>query len=446
MDITPLPLAALRVNRCNDRHGELKSEQHAIRWLFEEREQHMKNLAADIVLQGRIYEPPLVTKTHSSRYTVHDGNRRVACLKLLSDHTIAPTQEIKSHFEKLRSKWPGDFPQLFDCQIERDLDHVDEILFRRHTGSQSGVGQSAWNNAAKLNFIARTGRATTNVAESIEKKLLLTGRLNKTDKLPRSNLNRLLSSEEFRNAVGVSLSGGDLVYLSNPDKVIGALEKIAKDLVGKNLVLGHIWNNEGKRQYLAELGDKGLLPDASDQLSVPIPFAETAQKQSPPSTALQFHPASGPRKTLIPTDITYDVTWAPATARIRDMWSELQQLSIERFPNAVACSFRVLLEITTDHCINSTRGIGAHESDRLTRKLDQTATYLENKGLISEKYRKELHRFAHSEELISASAMHRYIHSSTYAPSPRHLTALWDTLSEFLVCCLSQGRKEQSAA
>ena len=153
-----------------------------------------------------------------------------------------------------------------------------------------------------------------------------------------------------------------------------------------------------------------------------------------------------PRQTLIETDVSYDLTWTPATVRIRDIWHELQQLNIERFPNAVACCFRVLLELPTDHCISSTYQTCARESDTLSRKLSQTAVYLETKGALSEKYRKEIQRFAQSEELVSASAMHRYIHSTTYSPSPRHLSAIWDTLSEFIVCCLNQVKTGQRAA
>ena len=86
------------------------------------------------------------------------------------------------------------------------------------------------------------------------------------------------------------------------------------------------------------------------------------------------------------------------------------------------------------------------ESDRLAKKIDRAAVDLEGAGAISEKYKKEVQRFASGEHLISASAMHRYIHSLTYAPSPRHLTALWDTLSEFLVNCLNARRQQQRVA
>lgn len=51
-----LALAELSINKANDRHGELENETAAIAWLFNNREQHMKNLAKDIVQTGQIYE------------------------------------------------------------------------------------------------------------------------------------------------------------------------------------------------------------------------------------------------------------------------------------------------------------------------------------------------------------------------------------------------------
>jgi hypothetical protein len=54
-------LSNLIVNRANDRHGELENETAAMAWLFNNREQHMRKLALDIVEQGEVYEPPLIT-------------------------------------------------------------------------------------------------------------------------------------------------------------------------------------------------------------------------------------------------------------------------------------------------------------------------------------------------------------------------------------------------
>lgn len=140
MAIRKLALSALVVNRANDRHGELENETAAIAWLFNERETHMRSLTKDIVEQGEIYEYPLVSP-EKSKFIVFDGNRRVTCLKLLDDPRRAPTTELQAFFRDQKTLWKGTFPKEILCQVETNRDRIDEILFRRHTGSQSGVGQ-----------------------------------------------------------------------------------------------------------------------------------------------------------------------------------------------------------------------------------------------------------------------------------------------------------------
>ena len=164
-----IALSSLLVNRANDRHGELENETAAFAWLFNNLEQRMKNLANDIVTQGEVYEPPLV-RPEGDTFVVYDGNRRITCLKLLQNPRKAPTVELQEFFARLRSNWSGDFPDHIECQIEEDRDRIDDILYRRHTGSQSGVGQSNWDDRMKLNFINRTGKESgVNIAEEVEK-------------------------------------------------------------------------------------------------------------------------------------------------------------------------------------------------------------------------------------------------------------------------------------
>ena len=185
-----LPLASLIVNPANDRHGELENETAAIAQLFAAQEPHMRNLAKDLVAKGEIFEPPLVFPS-GDKYVVADGNRRTTCLKLLAAPRRAPTVELQQFFADCRKNWQGAFPDKIECRIESDRDCVDDILFRRHTGVQGGIGQSTWNDRMKANFVIRTGKSGgLNVADEIEKRLK-DAKLLPSRKIPRSNLNRL---------------------------------------------------------------------------------------------------------------------------------------------------------------------------------------------------------------------------------------------------------------
>ena len=234
MSYRNLLLDQLEINRANDRHGELENETAAIAWLFNNFEQHMRNLTKDIVAESEVFEPPLVFP-QSDKFVVFDGNRRVTCLKILERPRRAPTVELQEFFAEQRSKWMGEFPQSIQCQVETDRDRIDEILFRRHTGSQGGVGQSTWDDRMKSNFINRTGRGEVlNVADEVEKRLAAAGLLPRR-KIPRSNMNRLLSAEAFRNRVGFSTANGRFVFTHQEPVVLHALQRIATDLADSRL-------------------------------------------------------------------------------------------------------------------------------------------------------------------------------------------------------------------
>lgn len=427
-----IALDALRVNRANDRHGELENETAAFAWLFNNLEQRMKNLANDIVTQGEVYEPPLVSPSED-HFVVYDGNRRVTCLKLIQNPRKAPTVELQEFFEGLKEKWAGSFTDHIECQVETDKDRIDDILYRRHTGSQNGVGQSNWDDRMKLNFINRTGKESgLNVAEEIEKLLAKEGRLPRK-KIPRSNLNRLLSAEAFRNRVGITVSKGRLDFLHNEPVVVSALARIADDLANKRKTLDDVWDVDAKRAYLDELEHDKVLPTAADALKKPTPRPHPIDQRPLP------HPRPQPqrRTTLIPNS-TYAIGWAGRIQRHRAIWEELQfRLRLSESPNAISALFRVLLELSVENYITQTSLQTVRDSDTFARRVLRVAEDLQSRGKITNKYLDVFKKFPQYDALVSADTLHRYVHSPNFAPSPEHLTALWDTLAEFIVHCLN---------
>ena len=443
MLVTKMPFDEVRIddliiNRANDRHGELENETGAIAWLFNQKELHMKNLARDVVAQAQVFEPPLVSPERD-KFIVFDGNRRVTCMKLLSKPSRAPTAELQQFFDTLRATWNGDFPGSLTCQIETDRDRIDDILFRRHTGSQSGVGQSTWDDRMKSNFVNRTGRGSgVNVAEEIEKLLMQTGMLPLNKKIPRANLNRLLSAEAFRNRVGISLRNGKIEYTHEIPYVLTALQRITNDLAHRRKVLGDIWDVRGKTAYLDELFEEGVLPSPETRLTAGVQQQETLGAGSQRSRVSPISKArSGRRNTLIP-NAPFGILWTGRLQRQREIWEELQfRLRLSEHPNAIAVLLRVLIELSIDNYVAQKSLNTVHDGDKLSKKAEKVAADLKETGKIDDKYLGAVKKFQQAEILISADTLNRYIHSSQFSPSPEHLTAIWDTLSELIVHCLN---------
>jgi hypothetical protein len=434
MSYRNLLLDQLEINRANDRHGELENETAAIAWLFNNFEQHMRNLTKDIVAEGEVFEPPLVF-SQADKFVVFDGNRRVTCLKMLERPRRAPTIELQEFFAEQRSKWTSDFPQNIQCQVETDRDRIDEILFRRHTGSQGGVGQSTWDDRMKSNFINRTGRgAILNVADEIEKRLSAAGLLPRK-KIPRSNLNRLLSAEPFRNRVGFTTVNGRFVITHQEPVVLHALQRIATDLADGRIVLGDIWDVDGKRAYLDELESERILPTAEHSLAKPVSPSSAPVAARPPALTRVAKPSR--RTTLIP-NATFPIAWAGRLQRHRQIWEELQfRLLLTEHPNAISVLFRVLLDLSIENYLSQVPLSTVKPNDSLAKRALRIAENLEATGKINQKYLDVFKKFPQYDSLVSADTLNRYVHSTNFAPSPEHLAAMWDTLADFIVHCLN---------
>lgn len=439
MTYKSIPLDQLNVNRANDRHGELENETAAIAWLFANHQSQMKKLARDIVSSGGIYEPPLVYH-EGNTYTVFDGNRRTTCLKLIVKPKRAPDTELQKFFTDLQSQWKGALPSQIVCRVETDRDEIDEILFRRHTGSQGGVGQSNWDGRMKTTFVNRTGKGgNLNIADEIEERLNQAGLLPKRGRIPRSNLNRLLSAEAFRNRVGFTVAKGKFQFIRTEEVSLKALARIADDLAHRRKTLDDVWDVDRKSAYLDELESEGILPTAADALPPPAKKGGKKGGKPPPSGGAGGKPAKPQKRTTLIPQVDFGVAWAGRLQRQRAIWEELQfRLELDDHPNAIAVLCRVLLELSVDNYISQAQLATVVENDPLVKKLIAAAENLHTHGKIDKRYLQIVRKSQNMDAIISVDTLNKYVHSSNLAPAADHLTAIWDAFAVLIVHCLNE--------
>jgi hypothetical protein len=288
----------------------------------------------------------------------------------------------------------------------------------------------------KSNFVNRTGMGGVfNVADEVERRLSKAGTLPRK-KIPRSTLNRLLSSETFRNRVGFTVNKGQFELTHDEPIVLRALRRIAEDLAGGETTLNDVWDVDGKRAYLDKLETEGILPSAANALGSKerhVPGAIPVAVPAPPRRVQR----PNKRTTLIP-NMLYSIAWSGRLQRHRAIWEELQfHLNLSDHPNAISVLFRVLLELSVDNYIQQTKLLTVNANDNLARRVLRVAEDLHRNGKIDEKYFELLEKFPQKDALLSADTLNRYVHSPNFAPSSDHLTALWDWMSDFIVHCLN---------
>jgi hypothetical protein len=403
----------------------------------------MRALAKDIARQGQLYMLPLVGANENGQHIVYDGNRRITCIKLLVSPTRAPDADWRRFFQECRDKNSDKvIPTQIICQISDDQDWIDDYLYRIHTGSQNGVGQINWGNPEKSNFVERTGKSgKIDVSRVVEEALKDKGLIDDQVKFRHTNLDRILSSEEFRHRVGVSLKENKLYFVRDPQKTLNALAHIVACLSTGELNLNHLLKNDKKREYLASLEEQKILPTISDKIDVPIDVVSGEKsKANAKGKASETPRETKVRKFLIRLDDNPEFASDQSRKRAKDIWTELQfRLEFGKHDNSIAVLFRVLIEFSIQHYIEVVNLGSVHNNDSLAKKFGKVLVSLEDTEEIDRGYSQALRKFQNTEPIISANTFNKYVHDRNFYPSDHHLRSMWDTLYPFLLKCLQQS-------
>jgi len=94
--------------------------------------------------------------------------------------------------------------------------------------------------------------------------------------------------------------------------------------------------------------------------------------------------------------------------------------------------FRVLLEISVDS-YTAKESTTVHQNDKLSHKVKKVGEHLFKLKKIDKKQLDATKKFGQMDQLVSADTLNRYVHSPDFAPSGKHLTAMWDSMAEFIV-------------
>lgn len=424
----------LSVSPENPRHDELEDEHESINWLTENLTDRMKKLSQDIAQTGFVYDPPLLSK-EKGKWKLHDGNRRIACLKLMHNPSIANDEKIKKFYEALSESHKGRIPKKIHCRIENDPKVINDILERRHAGGESGIGQMPWTPEGKDNFFIRKGleNPTPKFGNALSRYLKENNVVGKNDKVPVSIFDRLISNEEYKNKIGVSFKNKTLSFIGDEVKSQQILKRIIDDNKSGAINLNKAWSKTEKDAYFKTLEEDGILPKP-DTLNQP---KTTTEKSLTKKVKVRTKVLS--RTNLIPAHLEFPDT-ETKTERVHAVFHELQNnLVFRHHINAIAVSFRVLIEMSVEHYIENKKIMVKKKGKgdaTLAEKFSSCLEELVKDKLISDKDRKVLVKFREPGRFLSADTFHAYVHNKLANPIQSELIAKWDTLEGFIMECL----------
>lgn len=439
-----LKIAQLSLDPTNPRHEPSESQRHALQQIIDDQDVKLAVLAEDIVEAGLSpLDRLLVLKAErADQYTVLEGNRRTAALKILSNPAVLASLDVRPALANRLKAAAQDFDKrevepiaAFEVTTREDGNRWIE---QRHTGENEGSGIVGWSGLQSRRFVGSD--PALQALEFVKQH----GGLSDTEqkKLSESRfittLDRLLSTPDVRKAIGVTVKAGKLVTDLPADEVIKPLRRMVVDLAEKNVNVTQLKTKDQQKAYVASF-DKASLPDLRKKVAsreVGEIQADEFTSKSQPKTKRR-KPSPSDRKAVVPKGSKLDVQHN----RAADIYDELRKLRLEDTPNAIAVLLRVFLELSTDHYLTqngipldftvTTKG-GAQQKDKpLVKKAGEAIAHMGENGAPKKDLQGISRALGNKNSPLSVDLLHSYVHGQYATPSPKDLRAAWDNAEPY---------------
>lgn len=434
--IQKIPLQNLLIDLQNPRYDPRSSQRDALARIAHDQGEKLVNLAEDILDKGLNYSDiPIVTMEKDDTFTILEGNRRVAALKLMSSPTLAESlglqQKLARKFKELCENAKGQLSTNIDCVIMTRED-ANYWIQLKHTGENKGVGVVSWDGTATQRF--RGNSPALQAIELVEKSNYIDQETrNKLEKIPITNIERVLGTPDARDLLGVQVSNRQLVLKHPEDEALARLAIVVCDVANRRIKVTDLDTWQQRVEYCQEVASR---PPPKTYRPSTTPSKTSEEQKGTRRTAVG-------RKTLIPRQLKLVITHT----RINNIYFELQNLNVDKFINSCAVMLRVFVEMSIDdfaqrHKIQLTlpqkSKSGTVSKPRmvgmtLRQKLITITDYLEKQGICN---KHELYGVrslaANRYHVLSVDSLHAYVHNKEYSPTPSDLKGNWDSIQIFV--------------
>lgn len=439
-------LNKLHINLENPRFEAVSTEKEALELMIADQPTKLIKLAKDI-LESNLNPSDFVqiapSTLHSGKYVVLEGNRRISILKILKN----PRQISSSHASFIKRLNP--FIVQFQanpintvyCVVYSDPNAADKWIELKHTGENDGVGTVPWDTTQQARFNKKIRGHNPIALQAIEfltRSTFTDAKLQKDlQKLPYTNIERLLTDPDVRDVLGISYKNKMLETTLEESEIVKGLTKIAKDFLYNDYTVNHVRTKKDRAKYLEEFTSDDL-PSRSTSHGkswrlLSTPNTSNEENNRPPDNPEKGKVNSVPktRKTLIPKSFIVKIS----DPRPNKIYHELKNINVSDFENATAVTFRVFVELSIDAFIDSKNGRikGVKKMTPFKDKVQKTIDYFEAANMLNDHQLKGIRVLINEPHgLLSIDTFNAYVHNRTYSPKESHLMATWDDIQLFI--------------
>ena len=422
----------------NPRHGVVADQEAALSRLVADQGEKIGRLAADIHDNG--LSPSqlfIITEGAAGRYSVLDGNRRLAALRILDDPALLPAEFRPTGFMGTVFE-PGNQPNQVMCAIVRNRDEARLWLDRTHSGELAGIGTVPWSSTAKYRFNPGHpgGRHTASAITMLDwlRQRLPADHgsrphLDAVESNSVTNLGRLAGDPDVRRLVGFDFHGGTVTLNDDSAAVIRRLLRIIEDLAAGTTVT-QLKQKPDRAAYVDELlGDDTSNPDTldlddnsgADTDGAPSSTAAPGSSADGEAGTAAKAPTQSPRRQPPPHAFA-NIDLSPLHPRIRQLIDEVHTLNPDKHPNATAVLLRAIFELTaTEYLVSKGRTPG--EQTRLASNIRNAMREL---GITDDddRFRPLRTQLQQQFSIISVPNLHQYVHNVHAAPGKSDLNSI----------------------
>lgn len=449
----------------NPRIGGADSQAEALEAIVRLDANHFRTMMRSIVDHGldpgdSLY---IINETEDGEgYTVVDGNRRLAAIKVLNEPAVLQGTGLGDTIVKRLAKVAEDYDSasadLISCVLFDTRADADEWILRRHGRGMEGEARIPWGTLEIQRF--QKDRTVLDVIDFVERNSTFSNddwtQVRAEIEAKPSVLRRFLDSKKGRDWLGMSVrdEGGEKVpvFTQSPKFVLDVLTCIFEGIHAKRIdTRSHNKASEieayfdGLPNELHPLAKPSKTPTAFRDAEVKDDQNRPRQKKSRASSAATKAAAKSkttktkaPRSTLAPSRHNFA---QPTTSKGQALVREASRLRLADTPLSAAFVLRAFLQHTlekymTDECIPmwETNSKGSSVQLKLSQKAERVIQHLvDNKKATGADLRGVKRTLTGKTDPASIQALNDYHHDKYDVPAADVLRNAWDTAEPLFI-------------